>query len=269
MPRLAANLTMMFTELPFLERFAAAAKAGFTGVEYLFPYEHDKGALRRQLDAHGLTQVLHNLPAGNWAAGERGIGCHPNRHQEFESGVAQAIEYATALGCRQVNCLAGIVPPGVTEAAARDALVRNLRYAAERLGRAGLKLLIEPINTRNIPGFFLTRTRQALDIIDAVQSENLYLQYDIYHMQVMEGDLARTIERTLARIAHMQLADPPGRHEPGTGEINFSFLLPFIDRLGYTGWIGCEYKPAGRTEDGLEIGRASRREGRWRGGVSE
>lgn len=257
MPRLAANLTMLFNEVPFLDRFAAAANAGFKGVEYLFPYEHDKHAIKQQLDQHGLTQVLHNLPAGNWSAGERGIACHPNRHAEFEAGVEKAISYATTLGCSQVNCLAGIKPEGVDETTARDALVHNLRYAAPRLFAAGIKLLIEPINTRDIPGFFLNRTRQALEIINVVGSPNVYLQYDIYHMQVMEGDLAKTIERHLPKIAHMQLADPPGRNEPGTGEINFPFLLALVDRLGYAGWIGCEYKPAGRTEDGLGWARPS------------
>jgi hydroxypyruvate isomerase len=251
MPRLAANLTMLFTEVPFLDRFAAAALAGFKGVEYLFPYDHDKNAIKEQLVEHRLTQVLHNLPAGDWGAGERGIACHPNRHAEFEADVDKAISYATTLGCSQLNCLAGITPAGVDETVARDAFVRNLRYAAPRLFAAGIKLLIEPINTRDIPGFFLSRTRQAIEIMDAVRSDNLFLQYDIYHMQIMEGDLAKTIERHLPRIAHMQLADPPARHEPGTGEINFPFLLNCIDQLGYRGWIGCEYKPAGRTEDGL------------------
>jgi hydroxypyruvate isomerase len=246
---------MLFTELPFLDRFAAAANAGFKGVEYLFPYEYDKHAIKQRLDEHGLRQVLHNLPAGHWAAGERGIACYPDRHAEFEAGVKTAIEYATTLGCTQVNCLSGMTPRGVDEVTARDAFVRNLRYAAPRLRSAGIKLLIEPINTRDIPGFFLSCTRQAFEIVDAVGSDNLYLQYDIYHMQIMEGDLAKTIERNLPRIAHMQLADPPGRHEPGTGEINFPFLLGLIDRLGYTGWIGCEYKPAARTEEGLAWAR--------------
>jgi len=251
MPRLAANLTMLFTEVPFLDRFAAAAAAGFKGVEYLFPYEFDKYIIKQRLEQHGLVQVLHNLPAGDWAAGERGIACHPNRHDEFEEGVETALSYASTLGCTMLNCLAGIVPAGVDESTARDAFVRNLRYAAPRLSTAGIRLLVEPINTRDIPGFFLNSTRQAIDILDAVESDNLYLQYDIYHMQIMEGDLSKTIERSLARIAHMQLADPPGRHQPGTGEVSFPFLLDFIDRLGYTGWIGCEYKPLGRTEDSL------------------
>lgn len=251
MPKLAANLTLMFNEIDFLDRFAAAARAGFKGVEYLFPYEHKPEVLKEKLAENGLVQVLHNLPAGNWGAGDRGIGCHPKRVSEFEDGVDQAIEYATALGCKQVNCLAGIRPSMLDPNEARETLIRNLQLAAVRLKAAGVRLLIEPINTRDIPGFFLTKTRQAVDIIAAVGSDNLFVQYDIYHMQIMEGDLAPTIEKHLKLIPHMQLADTPGRHEPGTGEINYPFLLDFIDGLGYQGWIGCEYKPAARTEDGL------------------
>jgi hydroxypyruvate isomerase len=251
MPRFAANLTMLFNEVGFLDRFGAARRAGFSGVEYLFPYEYDRHHLKRLLDEHGLTQVLHNLPAGNWSAGERGIACHPDRVREFDEGVEKAIEYATALGCTQVNCLAGIAPSGIEPERARAALVDNLRRAAPRLASAGIRLLIEPINTRDIPGFFLRRTAQALEIIAEVASSNLFLQYDIYHMQIMEGDLAATIQQHLGRIAHLQIADNPGRHEPGTGEINYQFLFDFIDRIGYTGWIGCEYKPAAATEAGL------------------
>ncbi|SFU75937.1 hydroxypyruvate isomerase [Halomonas korlensis] len=251
MPRFAANLSMLFTELDFLDRFEAAAKAGFKGVEYLFPYDFEAAEIKQRLDAHGLTQVLFNLPAGDWGAGERGIACHPNRVTEFREGVDRAIEYATALGCQQVNCLAGITPEGVSDDEARATLIDNLRYAADKLEAAGILLIAEPINTRDIPGFFLNRTEQALAIFDEVASSNLKLQYDIYHMQVMEGDLAPTIEKHLDRIAHVQLADNPGRHEPGTGEIHYPFLFAHLDRLGYTGWVGAEYKPAGRTEEGL------------------
>jgi hydroxypyruvate isomerase len=251
MPKFAANLTMLWNEHGFLDRFAAAAKAGFTGVEYLFPYDYDKNQLLEQLRAHQLNQVLHNLPAGNWAKGERGIGCHPNRVGEFQEGVGKAIEYATALGCKQLNCLAGIQPAGVAPDKARATFVSNLRFAAQKLKQSGIKLLIEPINTRDIPGFFLTGSKQALEIIREVGSDNLFLQYDIYHMQIMEGDLATTIEKNLALIPHMQLADNPGRHEPGTGEINYPFLFDFIERLGYSGWIGCEYKPLTTTDAGL------------------
>jgi hydroxypyruvate isomerase len=251
MPKLAANLTMMFGEVDFLERFAEAANAGFTAVEYLFPYAYDAQVLKARLRDHGLAQVLHNLPAGNWAAGERGIACLPERVAEFRAGVDTAIEYANALDCDRVNCLAGLLPPGIDPATARETLVQNLRHAAPRLKAAGIKLLIEPINTRDVPGFFLSGTRQAIEIIEAVASDNLFLQYDIYHMQIMEGDVASTIESRLPAIGHMQLADSPGRHEPGTGEIDFGFLLDFIDRLGYTGWIGCEYIPKAGTVEGL------------------
>ncbi|MCH4562071.1 MULTISPECIES: hydroxypyruvate isomerase [Halomonas] len=251
MPKFAANLSMLFTEEDFLDRFEAAADAGFTGVEYLFPYDYSPAELKSRLDAHGLTQVLHNLPAGDWAAGERGIACHPDRVEEFRAGVDKAIEYATALGCEQVNCLAGIQPEGVSDEQARETLIDNLRFAADRLEAAGILLLAEPINTRDIPGFFLNRTEQALAIFDEVGSRNLKLQYDIYHMQIMEGDLAPTIERHLDRIAHVQLADNPGRHEPGTGEIHYPFLFAHLDRLGYRGWIGCEYKPKTTTREGL------------------
>ncbi|MBN8938311.1 MAG: hydroxypyruvate isomerase [Rhizobiales bacterium] len=251
MPRFAANLTMLFNEQGFLDRFEAAAEAGFTGVEYLFPYDFDKGELAARLKRWNLTQVLHNLPAGHWDAGERGIAILPDRVGEFRSGVYRAIDYAIALGCSRVNCLVGVAPDGADPARLHETLVGNLRFAADELEQAGITLLIEPINTRDIPGFFLNRTGQALRLIDDVGSPNLVLQYDIYHMQIMEGDLARTIETHLDRIGHIQLADNPGRHEPGTGEINFPFLYRHLDAIGYGGWIGCEYKPARDTRAGL------------------
>ncbi|WP_315718412.1 MULTISPECIES: hydroxypyruvate isomerase [unclassified Bradyrhizobium] len=251
MPRFAANLTMLFNELPFLDRFAAAKAAGFRGVEYLFPYDFDKAELREQLARHGLTQVLHNLPAGNWAAGERGIAILPDRVDEFRDGVRRAIEYAKALDCRQLNCLVGIAPDDADPRELNQVLVRNLRFAATALKAQGIKLLIEPINTLDIPGFVLNRTAQALQLISEVESDNLFVQYDIYHMQIMEGDLARTMQKHLARIAHIQLADNPGRHEPGTGEINYAFLFRHLDAIGYPGWIGCEYKPRTTTGEGL------------------
>ena len=251
MPKFCANLTLLYNECDFIDRFAAAAKSGFKGVEYLFPYEHDKAQLAEQLEKHGLVQVLHNLPAGKWAKGERGIACHPDRVGEFQDGVGKAIEYARALGCTQLNCLAGICPADARDDRQRAAFVSNLKFASLKLKEAGIRLLIEPINTRDIPGFYLTGSRQALEIIKEVGSDNLFLQYDIYHMQIMEGDLARTIEANLALIPHMQLADNPGRNEPGTGEINYEFLFGHIDRIGYNGWIGCEYKPKTTTEDGL------------------
>ncbi|WP_276808083.1 hydroxypyruvate isomerase [Castellaniella defragrans] len=251
MPKFAANLSMLFTEIDFLDRFEAAAKAGFKGVEYLFPYAWPKEELARRLRANGLVQVLHNLPAGDWDAGERGIACHPGRVEEFRQGVVRAIEYAQALGCPQLNCLAGKVPEGVDAAAAHRTFVENLRHAAAELKQAGIRLVIEPINTFDIPGFFLSRTDQALAIIAEVGSDNLRVQYDIYHAQRMEGELGNTISKHLGAIGHIQLADNPGRNEPGTGEINYRWLLRHIDAVGYDGWIGCEYKPAGRTEDGL------------------
>ncbi|MFO7647223.1 hydroxypyruvate isomerase [Halomonas campaniensis] len=251
MPKFAANLSMLFTEVEFLDRFAAAARAGFQGVEYLFPYDYPAETLKARLDDNGLTQVLFNLPAGDWAAGERGIACHPDRVEEFRDGVERAIAYARVLGNTQVNCLAGIKPQGVSDDEARQTLIENLRFAAGKLADAGILLIAEPINTRDIPGFFLNRTEQALAIFDEVGSDNLKLQYDIYHMQIMEGDLAPTIEKHLARIAHVQIADNPGRHEPGSGEIHYPFLFAHLDRLGYRGWVGAEYKPAATTEEGL------------------
>ncbi|HEY4833268.1 MAG TPA: hydroxypyruvate isomerase [Bradyrhizobium sp.] len=251
MPKFAANLTMLFGEMPFLDRFAAAKAAGFSGVEYLFPYEFEKAALREQLQQHGLTQVLHNLPAGNWTAGERGIAILPDRVDEFRDGVAQAIDYAKALDCRQVNCLVGIAPADADQLALNEVLVNNLRFAADALARQRIRLLIEPINTLDIPGFFLNGTRQAVQVISDVRSENLFIQYDIYHMQVMEGDIARSLQKHLARISHVQLADNPGRNEPGTGEINYPFLFRYLDQIGYRGWVGCEYKPRTTTAEGL------------------
>lgn len=251
MPRFAANLSMLFTEVDFLDRFAAAADAGFSGVEYLFPYDFAVEEIKARLDAGKLEQVLFNLPAGDWAKGERGIACHPDRVEEFRAGVDKAIAYAKVLGNKQINCLAGIRPQGADCASVEKAFVENLRYAADKLAGAGIRLVMEAINTRDIPGFYLNSTRQALEIRDKVGSTNLYLQYDIYHMQIMEGDLARTVESNLAAINHVQLADNPGRNEPGTGEINYRFLFAHLDRIGYQGWIGCEYKPATSTSAGL------------------
>lgn len=242
---------MLFTEQPFMERFAAASAAGFKAVEYLFPYAFDKAALAKALKDNNLKQVLHNLPAGDWDAGERGIACHPDRMEEFRAGVDKAIDYAKALGCPQVNCLAGKLPAGVSREQAQSTLVANLRFAADKLKAAGIKLLIEPINSYDIPGFFLNTTAQANAIIDEVGSNNLFIQYDIYHAQRMEGELAATAQKYLPRIAHIQLADNPGRNEPGTGEINYPYLFRHLDAIGYKGWIGCEYKPKTTTTEGL------------------
>ncbi|CDW93857.1 MULTISPECIES: hydroxypyruvate isomerase [unclassified Thiomonas] len=251
MPQFAANLTMLFTEEPFIDRFEAAAKAGFKAVEFLFPYAHTAQQVRNAALAAGVQIVLHNLPAGDWDAGERGIACLPDRVDEFREGVGKAIEYATALGVTQVNCLAGKAPAGADPAVLRATFVENLRYAAAQLGAHGIRLLIEPINTFDIPGFYLQGTAQALALMDEVGSDNLFLQYDIYHMQRMEGELAATMQKHLPRIAHIQLADNPGRNEPGTGEINYAFLFQHLDRIGYTGHIGCEYKPKTTTTAGL------------------
>ena len=251
MPKFAANLSMLFIEHDFLDRFEAAARAGFRAVEFLFPYAYPATELKARLQGNGLQLVLHNLPAGNWDAGDRGMACDPSRIAEFRAGVARAVEYATALGAPQLNCLAGKAPAGVDAAALRTTFVANLRFAAAELKQAGLKLLIEPINAYDIPGFYLNRSDQAIAILDEVDADNAFLQYDIYHAQRAEGELAATMQKYLPRIAHMQLADNPGRHEPGTGEINYRFLFAHLDRIGYAGWVGCEYKPAARTEDGL------------------
>ena len=251
MPRFAANLSMLFCERPLAERFGAAARAGFAAVEIQFPYELPAAQIAGLLREHTLQFVLHNLPAGDWAGGERGIACHPDRGDEFRTGVEEAIAYATVLGCPQLNCLAGIVPSGVSEADAHATFVANLHHAAAELKRAGLKLLVEPINSFDIPGFYVSRTAQALALIDEVGADNLFLQYDVYHAQRMEGDLGNTLTRHLPRITHIQIADNPGRHEPGSGEINYPWLFRHLDALGYAGWIGCEYKPAATTEAGL------------------
>jgi hydroxypyruvate isomerase len=258
MPRFAANLSMLFTEVPLLERFERAAHAGFEAVEMQFPYEVPAAALRERLDAHRLQMVLHNLPAGDHAAGERGIACLPGRVDEFRAGVARAIEYARALGVPQLNCLAGKAPQGVDDATVRGTFVANVRYAAAELKKAGLRLLIEPINNHDVPAFWLNGTAKAISVLDEVGADNAFVQYDIYHAQRYEGELAATMSKHLARIGHIQFADNPGRHEPGTGEIHFPFLFAHLDRIGYRGWIGAEYLPATTTEAGLGWLRAAR-----------
>jgi hydroxypyruvate isomerase len=251
MPKFNANLTMLFKEVDFLDRFERAAEEGFKAVEFLFPYEWDKDELKDRLDSNGLEMVLHNLPAGQWGAGERGLACLPDRVAEFREGVALAIEYATALGCPRLNCLAGIPPVTLTHEEKQEALVSNVRYAAEETQKAGIKLLIEALNSQDMPGFCLGSTKQVVDLLKEVDHPNAFIQYDIYHMQIMEGNLTRTIGQYIEKIGHMQLADVPGRHEPGTGEINFGNLFRAIDEMGYDGWIGCEYNPSGSTEAGL------------------
>jgi hydroxypyruvate isomerase len=252
MPKLAANLSTLFPEVPFLERFAAAARAGFRYVEYQFPYEWNAAELARRAREAGLQVVLHNLPAGDFARGERGIACLPGREREFRDSVQTAIAYAREVDCPRLNCLAGLAPADPGHFAV---LVENVRYAARQLGAAGMSLVIEAINTRTVPGFFLSRSAQALEVLNAAGEGNAFLQYDFFHMQIMEGDLARSVERLLPRIGHIQLADVPGRNEPGSGEINFDFLLRHLDAIGYSGWVGCEYNPRGDTVEGLKWAR--------------
>ena len=252
MLKFSTNLTMMFNEVDFPERFERAAKAGFKGVECLFPYKWDKQQLAELLNKYGLEQVLYDLPAGDWLSGEWGIACLPTRRAEFQDSVGLAIEYAKALRCSRLNCLVGLTPKRVPKEIVRQTLVDNLRFAATALEKEGIRLLVEPLNDKDLPGYYLVHTQDALQLIRQVSHSNLWLQYDIYHMQIMEGNLTKTIQDNLAHIAHIQLADNPGRHEPGTGEINFLNLFRFIDETGYDGWIGCEYKPSARTENSLE-----------------
>ena len=252
MARLSANLTMLFNEVPFLDRFALAAENGFSAVEFLFPYSYPNQELKGLLQDNNLELTLYNLPAGNWQLGERGIACLPDRMEEFRDGVSLAIDYAKTLGCSRLNSLAGIAPTGVHPNKLTQVMVENLGFAAEACAQQGITLLIEPINTIDIPGFFLSNTKQAVKIINSVGAKNLKLQYDIYHMQIMEGNLISTIETYFDLIGHIQLADNPGRHEPGSGEINYPFLVHRIDELGYEGWIGCEYQPATNTSAGLK-----------------
>ena len=248
----AANLSMLFTEAPFLDRFERAARAGFRLVELQFPYEAPAEVVAQKLRSAGLTMVLHNLPAGDWAKGDRGTACNPQRVDEFRAGVAKGISYAKTLGVPQLNCLAGIPPAGADETLVRRTFVDNLRFAAKALKEAGLKLLVEPINNYDVPGFWLNGTTKAVSVIDEVGADNLYLQYDVYHAQRCEGELAATIARHLPRIAHIQVADNPGRNEPGSGEINYPFLFAHLKRIGYAGWIGAEYIPKGDTAEGLK-----------------
>ncbi|WP_068088063.1 hydroxypyruvate isomerase [Polycladidibacter stylochi] len=251
MPRFTANLSMLFKEVDFMQRFEAAANAGFKAVEYLFPYDFPMEDIKKELDSNGLQQVLFNLPAGDFASGERGIACLPDRVEEFRVGVDKAIEYAKTLGCKQVNCLSGLVPETVSQETAEKVLVENLRFAADKLEGEGILLLLEACNTQDMPGFCVNNSAQVLKIIEATGSKNIRFQFDIYHMQIMEGNVARTISDNLDSIAHIQIADNPGRHEPGTGELNYDFLFRFLDDIGYKGWVGAEYNPANSTTDGL------------------
>lgn len=251
MPRFAANLSMMFNEVPFLDRFALAAKAGFKGVEFLFPYEHPAAEIAARLKDNGLQQVLFNAPAGDFTKGERGMAAIPGKQAAFRDSIKLALEYATTLACPRLHIMAGLKPEGVAHDTLTAVYGANLAYAAEECAKLGVKPIIEPINHRDIPGFFLNTTDQAAAIIAAVGPEKLGMQFDLYHCQITEGDVVKRVEKHLPLIAHMQVADTPGRHEPGTGEVNWPFVFKTIDALGFRGWIGCEYRPAGETLAGL------------------
>lgn len=251
MPRFAANLSMMFNEVPFLDRFALAAKAGFKGVEFLFPYEHKAAEIAARLKDNGLQQVLFNAPPGDWAKGERGMACRPGREQEFRDSIMRALDYAGALGCPRLHVMAGMVPPGVAQGTLTCLYAINLAWAAEKAIAQGVKCCIEPINQRDMPGYALTGIANAIQVIEAVGPDRLGLQFDLYHTQITEGDLVPRARTVLPYIAHMQVADTPGRNEPGTGEVNWPFVFAQLDDMGYRGWIGCEYRPAGETLAGL------------------
>ncbi|MDH4449397.1 MAG: hydroxypyruvate isomerase family protein [Rhodoferax sp.] len=262
MPRFAANVSLLYTEYPFLDRFAAAAQDGFAAVECLFPYAYAPADVAARLQAHGLQQVLMNAPPGDWDAGERGIACLPGREAEFRAGFARALEYAQALQCSRIHVLAGVLPPQADLAAVRAAYLANLAWAADQAARAGQRVLIEPINTRDFPGYFLQRQDQAHAIVQAVAAPNLQVQFDLYHCQIMEGDVASKIRAYLptGRVGHVQMAGVPGRHEPNVGELNYPYLFGVLDEVstqcGWDGWVGCEYRPQrgavpGGTRNGL------------------
>jgi len=252
MPKLAANLSTLFKEHPFLDRFAAAAKAGFRAVEYQYPYDHKPEDIAAAARAAGVQVVLHNMPRGDAARGEHGTACLPGREPRFREDLELALAYAKAAGCSRLHCMAGVAPAGSDRAALHATYLGNLRYASARLAAEGMQVLIEPLSSRTVAGCFLSSSGQAARVVDELGLSNVLIQYDLFHMQVMEGNLSETIERLLPKIGHLQIADAPGRHEPGTGELNFGFLLEHIDRLGYSGWIGCEYNPRGDTVEGLK-----------------
>lgn len=256
MPKLAANLSMLFGEVPFLERFAAAAGAGFTGVEFLFPYDHAPEDLAAALRDNGLEQVLFNLPPGDWQAGERGLAALPGRQAEFRAGLEQALPYVRALNCRRVHMMAGIPPEGAERSACRNAYLASLRTAAAFFAPHGVAVLAEPINSRDMPGYFLNHQSQAVALIEAAGAANAGLQMDFYHCQIVDGDLAGHLRANFAHIRHLQIAGVPERHEPDRGEVNYPYLFDLMDELGYDGWVGCEYRPAGDTLAGLGWARA-------------
>ncbi len=255
MPKLAANLSTLFPQLEFLERFAAAAKAGFRAVEYQYPYDWQPADLAAAARDARVEVLLHNMPQGDAQRGERGTACLTGREQRFRDDLERAIEYARVARCPNLHLMAGVVPEGADRAALHATYVSNLKHAARRLAREGMRALIEPLSERTVANCFLRSSAQAARVLDEVAADNVLIQYDFFHMQIMEGNLAATVERLLARIGHIQLADVPGRHEPGTGEINFDFLLRHLDALGYSGWVGCEYNPEGDTLEGLKWAR--------------
>lgn len=251
MPKFAANLSMMFQEAPFLDRFAAARDAGFQAVEYLFPYDFEPDAVAEKLRANRLENVLFNMPPGNWSADERGIASIPGREEEFRAGVAKALTYADRLGVTRLHAMAGIPPAEASPASCRATLIENLKHAAGELAPRGITLLLEAINTRDIPGFFVNTQADSFAICAAVNAPNLKMQMDCYHMQVMEGDLAKKLKHYAPHCGHIQIAGAPERNEPDTGEVRYDYIFRLLDDIGYQGWLGCEYRPAGRTVDGL------------------
>ena len=251
MPRFCANLTMMFNEHPFMDRFAAAAKAGFKAVEFLFPYDHPAAEIRARLNDHGLEQILFNMPPGDWSVGERGLASLPGRTAEFRDGVKRALDYAAVLGTARLHCMAGLVPSGTAPGTAASLYAANLAWACERAHAAGVLVVIEPINHRDMPGFFLNTTDQGAAVVEAIGRDRLALLFDIYHCQVTEGDVTSRMAKLLPLIGHVQVADVPARNEPGTGELNWRYVFDRMDALGYSGWVGCEYRPAADTVSGL------------------
>lgn len=251
MPRFAANLSMMFNEIPFPERFAAAAKAGFAAVEFLFPYDYPVAEVTRWLKDNKLESALFNMPPGDWAAGERGVASIPGREEEFRAGVAKALEYALAMGTPTIHAMAGLLPAGADRETHRVTFVDNIWYAARELAKHGLTLVIEPINTRDMPGYFLNTQAEGHAIRKEIGEPNLKVQMDFYHAQIMEGDLSMTLRNNFEGVGHIQIASVPARHEPDEGEVNYPHLFKLLDELGYAGWVGCEYRPRGKTEDGL------------------
>lgn len=251
MVKFAANLTMMFKEVDFLDRIDRAAACGFKAVEFLFPYDYPAAEIKARLDRHGLTLVLFNMFAGDWAGGERGFAARPGKVAEFRASVDQALGYAEALGCTRVHAMSGVTAKEPDRAACEATWIDNLRWAADRAARAGVTLLIEPLNTRDMPGYFVAHQDEALALIERVGRPNVKLQFDVYHAQIMDGDITRRIERLAGKYAHVQIASIPDRHEPDAGEIDYAHVFAAFDKAGYDGWIGCEYNPRGATEDGL------------------